>query len=66
MNSFGSQNVAVAILFSRFDNVVDYDNSGCDSSLLQYYVPLSQIDVDWKYPGYGDMTMGNSALESVR
>ena len=65
VNSYGSNNVAVAILFSRLDNLEEYNNTGCDSQTLSY-VSLSQLDVDWKYPGYGKMTMGNSHLETAR
>ncbi|XP_028411093.1 uncharacterized protein LOC114533693 [Dendronephthya gigantea] len=65
VNSYGSNNVAVAILFSRLDNLEKYNNTGCDSQNLSY-LPLSQLDVDWKYPGHGKMTMGNSHLETAR
>ena len=65
VDSFGTHNVAVSILFSRFDNVVEYDNTGCDSSPFEF-VPLSNLDVDWKYPGYGTMTMGYAELSAVR
>jgi hypothetical protein len=63
VNSFGSHNIAVAILFSRLDKLEKYNDTGCGNSS---YVPLSQLDVDWKYPGYGRMTMGNAHLETAR
>lgn len=65
VSSFGTHNLAVSILFSRFDDVTHYDNTACGSSTF-HYVPLSQLDVDWKYPGHGNMTMGNAELETVR
>ena len=65
VNSYGSNNIAVAILFSRLDNLQQYNNTGCESKQL-HSIPLSHLDVDWKYPGYGRMTMGNTHLETAR
>lgn len=63
VNSYGTNNIAVAILFSRLDKLEAFNNTGCGK---MSYVPLSQLDVDWKYPGHGKMTMGNTHLETAR
>ena len=64
VTSYGTQNTAVALLFARLEGVSDIDFSGCDQPLS--YKPLSEMDVDWKYSGYGNLSMGNTDLESVR
>ena len=63
VNSYGTNNIAVAILFSRLDKLEEFNNTGCGELS---YVPLSHLDVDWKYPGHGKMTMGNTHLETAR
>ena len=65
--SHGSNNVAVALLFSRFDRYKrsDLDFSDCDN-VTQEFKPLSEFTVDWMYPGKGDLSMGNADLEDVR
>ncbi|XP_065059322.1 uncharacterized protein LOC135686878 [Rhopilema esculentum] len=65
--SYGSNNVAVALLFSRFDRYKkrDLDFSDCDN-VTQESKPLSDFIVDWMYPGKGDLSMGNADLEDVR
>ena len=65
--SSGSNNVAVALLFSRFDRYKkrDLDFSDCDN-VTQVSKPLSDFIVDWMYPGKGDLSMGNADLEDVR
>ena len=63
VNSYGTNNIAVAILFSRLDKLEAFNNTGCRK---MSYVPLSQLDVDWKYPGHGKMTMGNTHLGTAR
>ena len=64
VKSYGTMNTAVAILFSRFDKVSPKETnfSNCPSDFL----PLSQIDVDWQYPGKGMMFMGYPELKSIR
>lgn len=57
-------NVAVAILFSRFDGVNSIAFDGCHDNVP--YTPLSELDMDWKYPGYGNLSMGNPDLGDVR
>ena len=64
MSSFGTNNLAVALLFSRLDGVDNIDFSGCDEVLR--YKPLSEMDLDWKYSGHGNLSMGNTDVESVR
>ena len=65
--SYGSNNVAVALLFSRFDRYKkrDLDFGDCDN-VTQESKPLSDFIVDWMYPGKGDLSMGNADLEDVR
>ena len=64
VKSYGTMNTAVAFLFSRFDSIkangTKFDD--CPSQPL----PLSEIDVDWQYPGKGMMYMGYSELRSIR
>lgn len=64
VNSYGTNNVAVALLFSRLDGVDDIDFTGCDENLS--FKPLSEMELDWEYPGHGNLSMGNTDLESVR
>ena len=64
VKSFGTMNVAVSILFSRFDGVEEISMEGCDRRLD--YTPLSELDMDWKYSGHGNLSMGNPDLENIR
>ena len=43
---------------------MDIDFTGCDQLLS--FKPLSEMDVDWKYSGHGNLSMGNTDLETVR
>ena len=65
--SSGSNNVAVALLFSRFDRYKkrDIDLTNCDN-VTKDSKPLSEFIVDWMYAGKGDLSMGNADLEDVR
>ena len=65
--SSGSNNVAVALLFSRFDRYKkhDLDFTDCDN-VTKDSRPLSDFIVDWMYAGKGDLSMGNADLEDVR
>lgn len=54
----------MALLFGRLDGVTDIDFTGCDQLLS--FKPLSEMDVDWKYSGHGNLSMGNTDLETVR
>ena len=64
MSSYGTNNVAVSLLFSRLDGVDNIDFTGCDEALG--FKPLSEMDVDWKYSGHGNLSMGITDLETVR
>ena len=65
--SSGTNNVAVALLFSRFDGYKKrgLDFSNCDN-VTKDSRPLSDFIVDWMYPGKGDLSMGNTDLEVLR
>lgn len=54
----------MALLFGRLDGVTDIDFTGCDQLLS--FKPLSEMDVDWKYSGHGNLSMGNTDVETVR
>ena len=55
-------NVAVAFLFSRFDEEakIKVDFSDCPHSTE--IKPLDNFEVDWEYPGHGELTMGYKEL----
>lgn len=54
VNSFGQQNLAVSMLFSRLSA---FNEEGCHDDLK--YVPLSEAGLVWTYPGHGAQTLGN-------
>ena len=56
MNSFGTQNLAVTVLFSR---LTSFNNSGCENHAELKYLPLSESGMIWTYPGHGAQTLGN-------
>ena len=64
VKSYGTMNTAVAMLFSRFDKIGSgkQNFTDCPSDFL----PLSEIDVDWQYPGKGQMFMGYPELAEIR
>eukprot|EP00794_Sanderia_malayensis_P006809 gene6809-7578_t len=67
--SYGTHNLAVALLFSRFDRYKrkDIDLTECANTVIgKESVPLSEFIVDWMYAGKGDLSMGNNDLENVR
>ena len=68
VKSYGTNNFAVSLLFSRFDErrSLDFADCGNDSPSQPQYKPLGSLDVDWQYPGSGDMTMGEPDLEFIR
>jgi hypothetical protein len=64
VSSYGTHNLAVALLFSRFEHIDELNFSDCNKPLRP--TPLSEMDVDWKYSGHGNLSMGNTDLETVR
>uniref|UniRef100_H2ZJQ1 JmjC domain-containing protein n=1 Tax=Ciona savignyi TaxID=51511 RepID=H2ZJQ1_CIOSA len=63
--SKGIQNLAVSILFGRFDGVEHIDVSDChDETDYKTPKPLSELDVMWKWSGTGMMSMGRGDFES--
>lgn len=65
VKSSGSNNVAVAYLFSRFDSK-DQNISFADCTDDQASLPLNQIDVDWQFNGKDELTMGYMELPGHR
>ena len=66
VKSYGSMNLAISILFSRFDHlnpnkVTTKSFKECETDKPRFR-PLSEFDVDLQYPGKGMMTMGYSEL----
>ncbi len=59
MNSLPGFNLAVTILFFRFDHDKPNNFKDCNST-TEKYTPLKEFDIDWMYPGKGYMTMGYS------
>ena len=76
VKSYGSHNLAVSLLFSRFseykeeryedeDEVPVMDFGKCQNESLKFR-PLSEYNVDWQWPGVGMMSMGNPELYNIR
>nr|XP_026694374.1 uncharacterized protein LOC113475085 [Ciona intestinalis] len=64
VHSNGEQNLAVSILFSRFDGIEHIDVSDCtDQTDYKIPRPLSEAGVMWKWCGTGMMSMGNGDFE---
>eukprot|EP00794_Sanderia_malayensis_P019470 gene19470-21393_t len=61
VNSLPGFNLAVTILFSRFDQNIPNNFSDCNAN-TEKFTPLSEFDVDWQYPGKGYMTIGYNEL----
>eukprot|EP00058_Branchiostoma_floridae_P008010 XP_002593498.1 hypothetical protein BRAFLDRAFT_119501 [Branchiostoma floridae] len=59
VESVGDVNLAVALLFARLE---EFDDSDCDTQKVEY-TPLSDFQVMWDWPGFGNMTMGHLDLE---
>ncbi|XP_035694225.1 uncharacterized protein LOC118428307 [Branchiostoma floridae] len=59
VESVGDVNLAVALLFARLE---EFDDSDCDTQKVEY-TPLSDFQVMWDWPGFGNMTMGHMDLE---
>ena len=65
VKSYGTHNMAVSLLFSRWDDRKNLNFRDCKNGTNDF-MRLNDTIVDWEYPGYGDMTMGNDDLENVR
>lgn len=64
VNSSGTHNMAVSLLFSRFDDRDSLDFSDCDdSSNYKNGKSLSEFDVQLVWRGKGSMVMGRADLE---
>lgn len=65
VTSSGTHNLAVSILFSRFDRVDSLDFSDCNVDVLDMRTPrsLAELDVQWQWVGKGTMVMGRQDLE---
>eukprot|EP00794_Sanderia_malayensis_P019472 gene19472-21395_t len=61
VNSQPGFNLAVTILFSRFDYDKPKNFKDCNAD-TEKFTPLADLDVDWQYPGKGYMTMGYGEL----
>uniref|UniRef100_H2Z9X2 JmjC domain-containing protein n=1 Tax=Ciona savignyi TaxID=51511 RepID=H2Z9X2_CIOSA len=65
--SEGTNNLAVSILFSRLDDLAEFDASDCtDDTDYKALKPLSEFDVMWKWSGKGYMSMGRGDVENYR
>ncbi|XP_065842446.1 uncharacterized protein [Oscarella lobularis] len=64
VRSYGTHNLAVAILFRRIQSFRE-DVGGGDCSNPSY-IPLSDYYVVWKFNGSGLMSMGNMDIEAMR
>ncbi|XP_066916064.1 uncharacterized protein [Clytia hemisphaerica] len=64
VKSYGKQNVAVSFLLSQFfeRTMEDIDLAECGDIVPGKDISLNEIDVDWQYPGFGNMTMGYSDM----
>eukprot|EP00794_Sanderia_malayensis_P019469 gene19469-21392_t len=61
VNSLPGLNLAMTILFSRFDYDKPKHFKDCNAD-TEKFTPLADFDVDWQYPGKGYMTMGYTEL----
>eukprot|EP00112_Aurelia_sp_Birch-Aquarium-sp1_P014112 Seg3021.3 transcript_id=Seg3021.3/GoldUCD/mRNA.D3Y31 product="JmjC domain-containing protein 5" protein_id=Seg3021.3/GoldUCD/D3Y31 len=57
VNSLPGFNLAVTILFSRFDYDKPKNFKDCNAT-TEKFTPLTEFDIDWMFPGKGYMTMG--------
>eukprot|EP00794_Sanderia_malayensis_P019468 gene19468-21391_t len=65
VNSLPGFNLAMTILFSRFDYDKPKNFKDCNAD-TERFTPLTDFDVDWQYPGKGYMTMGYSELFTTK
>lgn len=64
VKSYGESNKAIAFLFSQFNKHKNINTSECPEKVVS--IPLSEVDVDLQYPGYGIMPMGNSEISAIK
>lgn len=61
VNSDGTNNKAVSLLFARFDDNKPLNFSDCNDNVdYKSMKSLANFDVQWKWPGKGVMVMGTS------
>lgn len=60
VHSHGDQNIAVALLFNQFHETKPEDVNYADCADKPNAIPLDQVEPDWKYAGFGRMSMGNA------
>ena len=66
VKSYGTHNVALSLLFSRFGEDLEPTFNSCKNDTnANKFIPLSEFDVDWPYPGTGTMTMGAADLRQI-
>eukprot|EP00794_Sanderia_malayensis_P019471 gene19471-21394_t len=65
VNSLPGFNLATTILFSRFDYDKPKNFKDCNAD-TEKFTPLTDLDVDWQYPGKGYMTMGYNELKDTK
>ncbi len=71
MQSSGEQNLAVSLLFKRFqypffageNDALDF--SKCENQTLDFK-SLNELELDWEYSGTGTLSMGNAEFASFR
>nr|CAB3262295.1 uncharacterized protein LOC100179341 [Phallusia mammillata] len=64
VDSSQTNNLAISILFSRFDGRETLNMSDCTSETdYRTARPLSEFDVMWEWSGHGMMSMGNGDFE---
>ena len=64
VKSFGETNMAIAFLFSKFQDRKHLNTSDCPENIRP--IKLSDVDVDLQYPGHGLMPMGNAEIKTIR
>jgi Ca2+-binding EF-hand superfamily protein len=57
------RNIAVSLLFARLTEFEEDED--CAAEKLDF-TPLSDLNIAWSYPGYGEMSMGNIDPEHIR
>ncbi|XP_072036429.1 uncharacterized protein [Amphiura filiformis] len=63
VSSAGETNLAIAVLFAF--QYREYDDRGCNET-EPAFIPLSEFDVVWEWPGHGYMTMGHHDIWEIK